>query len=222
MPICAPGMPGISKVGICGAALSCTLISISRSSSVPSRSILRNFCRVSAPALVPTSASSTRSSAASSAFGGRPRLEQPLAGHGDRDLDEIARDLLDVAADIADLGEFCRLDLEERRLRQPGQATGDLGLAAAGRADHQDVLRRYLLAQLGGQLLAPPAIAQGDRHGALGVVLADDKAVELGNNFARAESGHAAGDIGIRRCKPVPVGARMMHCWGCPISSKGL
>ena len=31
------------------------------------------------------------------------------------DLDEIADDLLDVAPDIADLGELGRLDLEERR-----------------------------------------------------------------------------------------------------------
>jgi hypothetical protein len=49
--------------------------------------------------------------------------------------------LVDVAADIADLGELGRLDLQERRLRQLGQPAGDLGLAAAGGADHQDVLR---------------------------------------------------------------------------------
>ena len=105
----------------------------------------------------------------------------------DRDLDEVADDLLDIAADIADLGELGRLDLEERRLREPRQAARDLGLAAAGRADHQDVLRQHLLAQLGGQLLAPPAVAQRDGDGALGVVLADDVAVELGDDLARAE-----------------------------------
>jgi hypothetical protein len=69
MPIWAPGMPGISKVGSCmPPALSCSSISISRSASEPSRSSLRNFCRVSGLAEVPTSASSTRSSAASSAL----------------------------------------------------------------------------------------------------------------------------------------------------------
>ena len=92
----------------------------------------------------------------------------------DRDLDEVAGDLLDIAADIADLGELGRLDLEERRLGEPGQAARDLGLAAPGRADHQDVLRQHLLAQLGRQLLAAPAVAQRDRDGALGLVLADD------------------------------------------------
>jgi hypothetical protein len=47
----------------------------------------------------------------------------------DRDLDQIAHDLLDVAADIADLGEFGRLDLEERRAGELGQPARDLGLA---------------------------------------------------------------------------------------------
>ena len=104
-----------------------------------------------------------------------------------RDLDEVADDLLDVAADIADLGELGRLDLEERRLGELRQPAGDLGLADAGRADHQDVLRQHLLAQLGGELLAAPAVAQRDGDGALGVVLADDEAVELGDDLARAE-----------------------------------
>ena len=120
-------------------------------------------------------------------------LAQPLAGHRDRDLDQVAHDLLDIAADIADLGELGRLDLDERRLREPGEAAGDLGLAAAGRADHQDVLRQHLLAQFRGQLLAAPAVAQRDRDGALGVVLADDEAVEFGDDLARAEGVMACG-----------------------------
>ena len=146
--------------------------------------------RVSGLALAPTSTSSTRSSARNSALR-RHFLAQPLARHAERDLDEVAHDLLDVAADIADLGEFRRLDLEERRLRELGQAPRDLGLADAGRADHQDVLRQHLLAQLLGELLAAPAVPQRDGDGALGVVLADDVAVELGDDFARAERGHS-------------------------------
>ena len=119
-------------------------------------------------------------------------LAQALARHADRDLDEVAGDLLDIAADIADFGEFGGLDLEERRLGEARQATGDLGLAAAGRADHQDVFRQHFLAQFGRELLAPPAVAQRDRDGALRVVLADDEAVELGDDLARAERGHTA------------------------------
>jgi hypothetical protein len=43
-------------------------------------------------------------------------------------------------------------------------------------------------AQLFVDLLAPPAVAQRDGHGALGVVLADDVAVEFGDDLLR---GHA-------------------------------
>jgi hypothetical protein len=39
-------------------------------------------------------------------------------------------------------------------------------------------------------LLAPPPVAQGNRDGTLGVVLANDEAVELGDDFARTKSGH--------------------------------
>ena len=111
-------------------------------------------------------------------------LAQALARHVDGGLHQVARDLLDVAADIADLGELGRLDLEERRVGELGQPARDLGLAAAGRADHQDVLGQHLLAQRLGQLQAAPAVAQRDGHGALGVLLADDVLVELGDDLA--------------------------------------
>ena len=54
MPICAPGMPGMSKVGhaASAAAVSATSSSISLSLRLPSRSILRNFWRVSARGVV--------------------------------------------------------------------------------------------------------------------------------------------------------------------------
>ena len=117
-------------------------------------------------------------------------LFQTVAGHADSDFEKVAHDLLDVASDIADLGKLGRLDLDKRRLRQPREAARDLGLAAACRSDHQDVLRQHLLAQFGIELLAPPAIAQGDRDGALGVVLANDEAVELGDDLARTEGRH--------------------------------
>ena len=113
-----------------------------------------------------------------------------LLHEADADLDEVAHDLLDVAADIADLGELGRLDLEEGRAGELGEAARDLGLAAAGRADHQDVLRRHLFAQRAFELLPAPAVAQRDGDGALGVVLADDVAVEFGDDFAGREGGH--------------------------------
>ena len=64
------------------------------------------------------------------------------------------------------------------------QAARDLGLADAGRPDHQDVLRHHLFAHLAFELLAAPAVAQRDGDGALGVLLADDEAVEFGNDLA--------------------------------------
>ena len=106
---------------------------------------------------------------------------------------------LDVATDVADLGEFGRLDLDERRLRESGQAPRDLGLAAAGRADGQDVLRQNLLAQALIQLLAPPAVAQRDRHRPLGRVLTDDEAIELGNDLARGQGGHDGSMVSMDR-----------------------
>ena len=132
-------------------------------------------------------------------FGARAHFAAAaLARHVERDFDQIAHDLLDVAPDIADLGELGGFDLEERRAGEPGEAARDLGLADAGRADHQDVLRRHFLAQILRQLLAPPAVAQGDGDGALGVVLADDEAIEFGDDLARGEMGHAPQHLGGR------------------------
>jgi len=49
-----------------------------------------------------------------------------LTGLGNRNLDQIADDLLDVAADIADFGEFGGLDLDERRAGELCQPPRDL------------------------------------------------------------------------------------------------
>ncbi len=190
-PICAPGMPGISNSGM-PPPDDCTSISISLSLSSPARSFLRKASLVVALAFSPTSASTTRSSAASWARA-CTSLRFLLPRLRDRDFDEIAHDLLDVAADIADLGELGGLDLDEGGAGELGEAAGNLGLADAGRADHQDVLGQHLLAQLLVELQAPPAVAQRDRDRALGVALADDEAVELGDDFARGKVGHDGG-----------------------------
>ena len=129
-----------------------------------------------------------------------------LARLRDRDLDQVAHDLFDVAANIADLGELGRLDFEERGAGKPRKATRDLGLAHAGRADHQNVFRQDLFAQLLVELHAAPAVAQRDRNGALGVALADDEAVELGNDLAGREISHASRTI--RSAGPSGVSTR--------------
>src|SRR5712691_5077089 len=82
--------------------------------------------------------------------------------HGE--LGEVADHRLHVAADITDLGVFRRFHFDERRLRELGQAPRDLRLSDAGWADHDDVLRRHLVAHLRREPLPPPAVAQRNGH----------------------------------------------------------
>ena len=114
-------------------------------------------------------------------------VEPLFADHVDRQLDEIAHHRLDVAPDVADLGKLRRLDLDERRLREPGEPARDLRLADAGRPDHQDVLRDDVLGHVGRQLLPPHAVAQRDGDRALRVLLPDDVLVELDDDLPRRQ-----------------------------------
>ena len=101
----------------------------------------------------------------------------------DRDVSEVANNGIDILANIPHLGKFGCLDLDERGICQARQATRNLGLANAGGAYHQNVLRCDFSAQSGLYLLAPPAIAQGNRDGSLGLMLANNVLVEFDNNF---------------------------------------
>jgi hypothetical protein len=107
----------------------------------------------------------------------------------DAHVDQVADDRIHVFADIADLGELGGFDLDERRIGQFGETPCDLGLADAGRPDHQDVLRRDLGAHRLCDLLAAPAIAQRDRDGALRTGLADDVAIEFGDDLLWGHAG---------------------------------
>src|SRR5256712_3030601 len=107
--------------------------------------------------------------------------------HVHRELGEVADHRFHVAAHVADLGVLGGLDLQEGRLGELREPAGHLGLPDAGRADHDDVLRRHLVAQVGRQVLPPPAVAQRDRYGALGPLLSDDVAVGLGDDPCRGE-----------------------------------
>ncbi len=106
-----------------------------------------------------------------------------IADQDDRRFDQVADQPLDVAAHVADLGVLGGLGLHERRADEHGEPPGDLGLADAGRADQHDVLGRHLPAQVLGELPAPPSIPQRDRHGALGVGLPHDVAIQLGDDL---------------------------------------
>ena len=110
-----------------------------------------------------------------------------IAHEPDARLKQVAHDLVDVAADVADLGELGGFNLDERGAGEPGQSPRDLGLADTRRADHQDVLGQDLLAHVLFELLPAPAIAERNGDGALGVALADDVAVELRDDLARGK-----------------------------------
>ena len=75
-----------------------------------------------------------------------------------RDVHQLLDDRVHLAADVADLGELGGLDLDEGRARELREAARDLGLADAGRPDHEDVLGRDLLAQRLVDLHAAPAV----------------------------------------------------------------
>ncbi len=111
----------------------------------------------------------------------------PLADHADGKIGQVADHALNVAADVADLGVLGGLDLEEGSADQLGEPAGDLGFADAGGPNHDDVLRRDVLSELGRQLLAAPTIADGHRDRALGGVLADDVPIQLGDDLTGGE-----------------------------------
>src|SRR5512135_2998616 len=170
-------MPGGARISICaGAADSSSSISLSPSS--PSRSFFLNFCRV----------------LRARAHGAHRALARLL----DADLHQVAHDGVDVAPDVADLGELGRLDLDEGRVCQARQAPRDLGLAHAGGTDHEDVLRSDLLAQRLAHLLAAPAVPERDRHRALCAVLPDDVLVQLVHDLLRRHLRHSSTSMTLR------------------------
>ncbi len=114
-------------------------------------------------------------------------LAQALPGHGEGDLGKVAHDAFHVAADVTHFRELGGFDLQERRIGELGEPARDLGLSNARGPHHQDVLGQHFVAQILRQLLAAPAVAQSHRDGALGVALADDVAVQFGDDLARGE-----------------------------------
>ena len=197
---CISSMPWPPIRSIMGSPRWATSISTVRSSSAPSRSRARNFSRVSwtAPALRRRADGGPRRRQEQVQEPLLRQLPRPLlhgarllaAHHIDRELHQVADHRLDVATHVPHLGVLGGLHLDERRLGQPSQPPGNLGLADPGRPDHDDVLRGHLVAETGGQPLPAPAVPQGDGHRPLGVVLSDDVFVQLRHDLARGHLVH--------------------------------
>ncbi len=204
MPISS--IPPLETISRGGAVRSLTSISTIRSSRSPARSWARSFSRVSRKLVSSSSGASGR------VFGGGGRrMSSSFSSTAARAFSRISAtfscltmstemrtrsriDRFDVAADVADLGELAGLDLEEGRGGQLGQAAGDLGLADAGRADHEDVLGRDLVGQVGRQRWRRrKRLRRAMATAFLAALLADDVLVELGDDLPgrQLDLGHA-------------------------------
>ncbi len=123
-----------------------------------------------------------------------------LADQADRVLDQFSHHALDVATVVTNFGVLGRLHFDKRSAGQLGQPTRNLRLANARRTDHQNVLGRDLSRHILGQLLAPPTIADGDRHRPLGVVLTHNVPVEFLNDLARRQVAQPVGHLRRTAC----------------------
>src|SRR5690606_12805196 len=119
-------------------------------------------------------------------FSARPNFPALVfANKGKSHLDEIANDGLHVTPDVADLGEFRRFNLDERRVGELCETARNLRFADTRWPNHQNVFRQNLFSQVLAELLTAPAVAQCDGDSPLGLSLANDVAVQLGDDLAR-------------------------------------
>ena len=116
-------------------------------------------------------------------------VDDPALGAADVEvggLDQAQKDVLDVLADVAGLGQRGGVGDGEGNVDDLGQRLRQERLAAAGGADQQDV--GLLQLDVAGDLAVGDAlvvVVDRDREDLLGVVLADDVLVELGADGLR-------------------------------------
>ena len=103
-------------------------------------------------------------------------------------LDELQQDVLDVLADVAGLGQRRGVGDRERDVEDARERLREQRLAAAGRAEQQDVrlLQLDLLIGRLRHLHALVVVVDGDRQRALGGLLPDDVLVEDAVDLLRA------------------------------------
>ena len=114
---------------------------------------------------------------------GRPKHDDLVQWYSERSRD--THDLFHVATHVTHLGELGGFNLDKRRAGQFRQAAADFGFAHASRPDHEDILRRNFLTQAFCHLFTPPAVSQSNRNSTLGIFLANNVTIQLGNDFTR-------------------------------------
>ena len=102
-------------------------------------------------------------------------------------LGQVAHHAFHVAAHVAHFGELAGFHFHKGRIGEVGQAAGNFGFAHAGGPNHEDVVGHDFGLHVGRGVQAAPAVAQGNGHVALGLVLADDVLVKLGHNLGRGQ-----------------------------------
>ena len=125
-------------------------------------------------------------------------------GYVGRDVESMIRDLTELAINMVKEEEKEKVQIRARESAEEKVLDlllppRHLGFPDARGPDHDDVLRRDLVAELGRNVLPPPPIAQRDRHGALGLLLADDVAIELGDDLGRRQGVGHGGLTAFRR-----------------------
>ncbi len=111
------------------------------------------------------------------------RLDVEVGG-----VQQLEQQVLDVLADVAGFGQRGGVADGERHVEDLGQGAGQQGLAAAGRADEQDVALVDLdvvVAVFVAEAEPLVVVVHRDRQHLLGAVLADDVLVELVLDRAR-------------------------------------
>ena len=103
------------------------------------------------------------------------------------DADQVAHKVLDVAADVTRLREFCRIGFHEGDTDQFGHAANEVRFTDASRAHQQDVLLLVI-----GLLLAfhrhpyvVIVVAERDAEDLLGFILLNNKPIEMLFHLAR-------------------------------------
>ena len=105
-------------------------------------------------------------------------------------ISQVANDGVHIFAHITYFSELGGFHFDEGSVSQTSQAPGNLGLAHTRGANHQNIFRRNFCSQAWLDLLATPAIAQGNGHSAFGLLLAHDVAVQFIDDFLRGHRRH--------------------------------